>query len=392
MITDHQRGGPLNLQTDAIEMGLAEKLCAESFPKEVHSPSNKLLKEKTAISLAKEIINGLTDFLSTLLYPKNTTNNPTAFPYPTPETSIKSKSLKVLQTAEKISLGTYNILFPQIKLPPNEFCTSIGYGADEQGKLYNNIDFRLEIIKKNIKNANLDVTCLQEVTEKVSNILKEFFADDYHLIWARHPHSFHGVAVLYKKHKFTKLDSHSIDIAIPSHDKSSGKNTFIKERTHLIVDLQDGTSKKIFRVVSCHLLDPRDQIDKSIHVKKVVGSVENVSEKYHIDRIIIAGDMNQDQLGSRRNNRSQGINAESSAESNLLNIPAFEPLRRQEYHIDGNMEPSSFFKIKYGNGPVLRGQRRIDWIWSKYFRPSPVAVSNFDNRGSDHALIASTIC
>lgn len=301
------------------------------------------------------------------------------------------KSSKLLKTAEKIRLGTYNILFPQIKFPPNKFCTTIGYSADENGKLYNNIDSRLEIIQKNLHGAKLDVVCLQEVTKKIYNILSEAFANDYHLIWAAHPNSFHGVAVLYKKGRFSKLSSSPIAVSIPTHDKTAG-STFLKERIHLMVDLQDVTSKKVFRVVSCHLLDPRDHINKDIHVKEVVDSVEPMSEDYCIDRTIIAGDMNQDQFGDKGVKGPQDLKKSNSTTNDLNHISAFKPLLEHHFYTDGNLAPSSFYKTNYENGPILASKRRIDWIWSKNFQPVSEELPSFDNTGSDHALVVSTIC
>lgn len=292
---------------------------------------------------------------------------------------------KMLDVSERIKVGTYNILFPQPAVP-DAFSTEVGYSLDAKGNLYENSDDRIKIIEKNLLAADLDVFCLQEVVEKTFDHLSkalEKSSTPYECAWV--PHSrrsdAHGVAIFYKKHRFDQLgkSEHFNLYTIP--DSANPGKTFNKPRKELIMDLQDKTSQKVFRVVSCHLLDPRDFKDKGMHVRKVVVAADQPAP-YYVHRKLILGDMNQDEWGDFGTPKPPTPCEKHAA--------AFQPLV-QKYFVDGNYATTEVGKALFDNGPLFFKKRHIDWIWSSHYKPEPLALPGFDIHGSDHLLVASTI-
>ncbi len=311
--------------------------------------------------------------------------NPQVPPPPTvpipQEPSILANNM--LSKAERISVSTYNILFPQ-SVPPNQFSTKIGYSVDKNGNLYDNIDFRMNIIRDNILKSNLDVICLQELTQATFNTLRTDLAKDYDIFWGSHFANRHGVGILYKKHKFTRLKMHTFDLRVPVPATNNPNITYNKPRAQMLVDLQDKTTQKIFRVVTGHFIDPRDLTDKTLHTKQVVDYVENnAGHNYTIDRTIIAGDMNQDQFGD--------MGAKPPTVPGASHASAFQPFFSNQYYVDNNLDSTYFAKATFDDGPIFSKKRRIDWIWSKHFAPEYLPLENLDIRGSDHLLVAATI-
>lgn len=298
---------------------------------------------------------------------------------------IFTLSEKPLPADEQILVGTYNILFPQ-KLEngaPAKFSTNVGFSADKNGGLYENSDFRVGIIAKNILNADLDVICLQEVTDAMGQELQKSLKDDYDIKWVKHQ-NYHGVGILYKKDKFDLLNEESLSIQVQKEDPlNPGTYKSSPPRVHLLNDLMDKTTQKVFRVVSCHMFDPRDLQNKEEQTNAVIDFAEKESDT--IDRIIIAGDMNQDQFGNIDSPPAGAVPSEKLASS-------FQPFIDHEYHVDGNLDSTEYEKKKPGNGKLVSKDRHIDWIWVKKSKPEHYPLSDFDIRGSDHVLAASTIC
>ncbi len=288
------------------------------------------------------------------------------------DSSIKPRSeTTALKKNEQITVGTYNILFPQ-RLPLSKFSSKIGYSLDKFGRLYENSAFRTDVLSKNLLNANLDVICLQEVTEDIAQKLEKKLLGKYAILWTPHTQNSHGVAIAYKAHKFTQLSHQKLKATV----KIQGKT---QDRSHLIMDLQDSNTKKIFRIASCHLIDPRDlQGDhKTVHASKVLNDVIAETASYHIDRSIIAGDMNQDQYGDRGVSKPEIPDARHAT--------AFKPFFKHGYKVDQNLDPSEYDKLEIGNSPIFCKDRRIDWLFCNY-QPEHLPLENFDIRGSDHRL------
>jgi endonuclease/exonuclease/phosphatase family metal-dependent hydrolase len=264
------------------------------------------------------------------------------------------------------TVGTYNILLPQT-LPKSVYSTPVGYNTDERGDLYENSKFRTNIIINNLNNANLDIICLQEVTADMGNAIATSpkLQAKYSFTWEMHPQLQppyqHGVAIGFRKDRFER--SSNVEDIIS-----------LNKRVHLIMNLKDKTTQKIVRIASCHLLDMRDRLNyNGEHTQHVVNTTISGSPA---DYTIIAGDMNADASGL---NDELGISL------------AFKPLIDKEFKADENRESSEFTKAEYGNGPIISKDRRIDWIWAKGATPVHLPLSSFDNRGSDHRLVAVTI-
>lgn len=293
---------------------------------------------------------------------------------------------KILAHSERIKVGTYNILFPQRldnQGKPAPFSTNIGFSKDPvTGKIYENSAFRTPILSKNLKNADLDIVCFQEITDQMGNDLKKNLTD-YEFKWIKH-NNFHGVGICYKKERFTSLFEKVLKVDIPIENSSNPGQYQLNSRVHLLLDLQDKTTHKVFRVMSNHMFDPRSMKNKDEQTEKVIQFAESNCKT--IDRIIIAGDMNQDQFGDF-NNRAKGL---APSETHAT---SFQPFLKRGYQVDGNYDSTEFTKQLPDNGPLIDKNRCIDWIWVKDFKPEHLPLpKSFDNRGSDHILAASIIC
>ncbi|HEY2811693.1 MAG TPA: endonuclease/exonuclease/phosphatase family protein [Rhabdochlamydiaceae bacterium] len=290
----------------------------------------------------------------------------------------------VQHPSASITVGTYNLLFPQPALPNNQFSTKIGYSLDPSGHLYPNTDFRIGVIAKNILNADLDVVCVQEATgDMIHRLQNSPVGQKYQFVWKGHtPHS-HGVGILYKKDRFQLLNQSSPQLSFQVPDARRAGHTFTKKRTHVILDLKDSTTQKVHRVVSGHFPDPRDfpQAQKGTYVKQVIDSAAAPSP-YAIDQTIIAGDMNQDEWGD--------LGTPKPSVGSPALATAFQPFIQQGFSADANLQSSEYGKAGFDNGPIFSKPRRIDWIWAKGATPTHLPL-NFDNRGSDHRLVAVSV-
>lgn len=291
-----------------------------------------------------------------------------------------------LSINERITVGTYNILFPQSLDPagkPAKFSTNIGFSADDKGKLYENSAFRVGIIAKNILTADLDIVCVQEMTDHMEGALTTSLKEKYSLKWIKHQ-KFHGVGILYKKDKFDLLAEKVLNLTVLMEDSLNPGLYSPSRRVHILQDLLDKTTKKVFRVVSSHMFDPRSLQDIEKQTNDVITFAESDPQGYLIDRTIIAGDMNQDQFGDAKS-PPQGV----TPSENLAT--SFKPFIKEAYHVDGNLDSTEYEKKEADKGPMVEKGRCIDWIWVRDIKPEHLPVQNFDCRGSDHALVASVI-
>lgn len=318
-------------------------------------------------------------------------------------------ALKLQTTAKKVhnlTVGSYNILFPQTFPHTHCIATAVGYHENEQGELVDNSAYRIRVISQNIRNADLDVNCLQEVSKAFFETLKDDLGDKYAAVWAPHNGNMpepgsshqvnndgsifnpkpnkHGVALFYKKDQFNMLQSYA----------NFFKNDKIRKR-HLMVDLQDKTTGLVTRFATCHLTDPRQWTgqNKTQHIDVVL---KDAHRDYKVDMIVVAGDMNQDQFGDLGANMPD-----------LLSATAFQPLVTNGYkHGAENLDPKSFpsTEIKKADndyslsGKLVSTGRMIDHIFMKSVNPGIKPTiklagvpENFDEKGSDHRIIVSVI-
>ena len=275
-------------------------------------------------------------------------------------------SEKPLELAERIRVGTYNVLFPQkmINGAPSKFGNNVGYNLDGKGVLLENSEMRTEIIAKNILRADLDVICLQEITDEMGQDLKEVLKDSYELKWVKH--GIHdGVGILYKNNKFDLLNEQTSTIHVQMEDLlNPGSYQPSPPRTQLRLDLKDMNTDKIFRIVSCHMFDPNSLQNKEDQTKKVIEFAEETPGDYTLDRIVIAGDMSQDQFGDAQSPPQNVMPSEKLA-------PSFQPFIDGDYHVDGNLESTEYEKKLPGNGKINSRNRRPDWIWVEKMQANP---------------------
>lgn len=320
----------------------------------------------------------------------------------------------VSSQAAAISIGTYNILFPQPQIdprnPPPQLkgakFENVGYSFTD-GQVQDNFKYRAGVIADNIHKANLDIVCMQEMTDESLSILKQKLSD-YDFVWDRHKASTfktcrnknlfgqtvnHGVAIFYKKNACTLLDKKIERCAVKL---ANGKT---KDRVHVGADLQ--IKGKTIRVVAGHFTDPRE-FAAGHKGEQVNEALKLASEKsQHVfDATIIAGDMNQDEWGDIENQKST---------PDVHHAEAFQQLFQNNFEVDGDYSPSEFDKeftnqeaqqkpevyntipkIKSG----LNGQsRHIDWIFAKGkgFNRAHMDLSACSLTGSDHRLVGTNL-
>lgn len=317
-------------------------------------------------------------------------------------------ALKLQTTAKKVhvTVGSYNILFPQTFPITHKIATAVGYHENAAGEFVDNSAYRIQVISKNICRANLDVNCLQEVSKEFFETLQKNLRENYEGVWAPHDGNMpkpgsshqvnndgsifnpklnkHGVAIFYKKDQFDMLQSYA--------------NFFINDKIrkrHLMLDLQDKKTGLVTRYATCHLTDPRQWTgqNKTQHIDAVL---KDAHRDYKVDMIVIAGDMNQDQFGDLPTNKPD-----------LLSATAFQPLVINGYkHGAENLDPKNFpsTEVKKGDndyspsGKLVTTGRMIDHIFVKSVNPNikptiklPPIPKIFDERGSDHKMVVSVI-
>ncbi len=318
----------------------------------------------------------------------------------------------VNNTAGKVSVLTYNILFPQINgKHESGFSTEVGY-SQNGNNVFENSAQRVPVIIQNIKNANMDVNCLQEVTKDIFAKIQANLPG-YEGIYAPHksnspaPNA-HGVAIFYKKHRFVhlantptifqqqkkdengKLEFYPLD---PNNPNKPASPVMLR-RAHLMTDLKDKLTGKITRFVSCHLDDPRNAIglEKQAHVKRVVNSaIDGKNLAYKVDNVVIAGDFNQDQWGdASRKNKIK------TATPNMRHATAMQPFFTNNFVSDSNLDSTEYGRQnpKNFNSAIVSKDRKIDHIFVKSMnstaKPTYLPLNNFNLTGSDHRAIAAS--
>lgn len=239
-----------------------------------------------------------------------------------------------------ITIGTFNILDPLFAQRHHQ-----RQGLDNQGR--SNWETRGPRLIACIKNSNLDVICLQEVSEVSKKYFEKFTQDTYALIWSKHQNRPDGVAILYKKDKFKCLAFKEI----PEQGLCAA-----------CVDLQDQTSRAVVRVASCHLLGgpAKGPVHQGkVQVNKYVSQLEKQQnpQAYSIDGKILAGDFNEADLQSEK----------------------FQALKGN-YITDGSQmitEPDK--------------HRKIDWIWVNSRGFLDQLKIEQENDLSDHRLLATKL-
>lgn len=292
------------------------------------------------------------------------------------------RSDKTFAAPKPITIGSYNILFPQ-PIPMKKYPTNIGYSENAYGQPYDNIDFRIKIIKKNILESDLDIICVQEITQQVNDELIKSLGNKYTLFGCPHTSTpdDHGVGVFYKTNRFKLLQQRrsQLNLSVPTPAKN-----LLKQRVHVVLDLQDKLDAKICRVASVHMVDPRDWSGaaKKTHADEVVKFI-NAPSPHKIHRTVIAGDMNQDEFGD--------IGSTKPSKPGVGHATSFAPFIQTGFSADNNLDSSEFEKANPDNGPIYSKNRRIDWIFAKGSTPVHLPLAKFDIRGSDHRLVAATI-
>ncbi|MBN9378432.1 MAG: hypothetical protein BGO14_08040 [Chlamydiales bacterium 38-26] len=240
----------------------------------------------------------------------------------------------------EVTIGTFNILDPVFAERHKQ-----PQGLNSQGR--SNWDSRGPRLITCIKNSNLDVICLQEVSEVSKKYFEKFTQDTYVILWSKHQSRHDGVAILYKKDKF----KHIAFKKFPSEGLCAS-----------YVDLQEKASKSVIRVASCHLLGgpAKGPVHSGkIQVDKYVSEVEKQesSQSYTLEAKIFAGDFNEANLQSEKFQALKGYYATDG--SSMITEP------------DKN--------------------RKIDWIWvnSRGFL-NQLKVVQEDNL-SDHRLLATKL-
>jgi endonuclease/exonuclease/phosphatase family metal-dependent hydrolase len=333
-----------------------------------------------------------------------------------------------------ITIGTYNILFPgkvdRVLIPPNKYVykpdgSPVGFNyrppkanapPDELHEdIYENSEERTEIMIANLINSDLDIICLQEVSnakyggnpsvyDKIINNsnLGELYTLSKLQIHPNLRYS-HGVMILYKKN-FKLISEASVTIPSGINDKS---------RMCSIVYL-NYNGKKIC-IVSCHFYDARDYStpkDKAIQMNSVLAEINKQTKKSDLN--IIAGDFNQDQYGDLEG--TTNIPIDFSEPLGPQKASVFQPLfptedkdKKQLYTFDNDLKPSEYTKEinendyednpwAYNNPIIPKKEngktRRIDWIFCNDKTgqvPKSIRLPKFDLRASDHSLKAVSI-
>lgn len=317
---------------------------------------------------------------------------------------VAQKAAKALEQTRSlgVKIGTYNIL-----CPPHNGCGKRGkarlgdsdspfqYELHKDGRFYENTDGRLVKTIGNLRRADLDIVCLQETTKETHAVVRETVTrtDKRYASTGCEPHKEgHGVAILYNKDRFRALKCKVF------------KNTFmiiqkkgsVKEdqRTAVMLDLLDTTTNKVIRVVSAHFFDPNSLASKKRdeYAKWLVGEVTNEPHpEYALDKIVIAGDMNQDQHGDRASaDYRDQVSLQSKGRGNPLRAAAFTPFMDNSFHCDENLGGTEFIK-KFNSEQLVNKMRKIDWIWVQGGKPENIRIENADLTASDHKMAASEI-
>lgn len=313
----------------------------------------------------------------------------------------------------QLNLATYNVLFSQKEGDhQNKFNTPAGYSQDHTGNVKPNDAWRLELKTKSIISANPDTLALQEITDEEFKHYQRALPGYVGVFSGTHTDLVsHGVAIFYKADQFQLLGAQKGSFQGQKRENGVLKKTkkglpSYSRRSHLLLDLQDKKTGTIVRVVSCHLVDPRDWIghEKSAHAAAVVKHALEKSLHYKVDLVAVCGDMNQDQFGDDPTNKRR---------KDIKSITAFRPFAHQFVH-DNSKRPTEYDKNPNDpngfNGLMQSTKRKIDWIFLKKSEEvaltqkpvrldwqrlteqhSELTPGTIDIRGSDHILTMTQV-
>lgn len=294
-------------------------------------------------------------------------------------------------TAEPISVLTYNLLYPQRNgehADPRSSTVGYRYDADTR-KIVENSDIRIGKAVSNILNNLTDVICFQEITPNFFQRFQGALTATHVGVFQRHyPKAAHGIAIFYRSPQFTRLDVFQQKF---------------ENRVHLILDLQSTISRKIIRIASCHLLDPRcvRPEHKADQICKILDDMKPEGSDYRISAFVIAGDFNQDQWGDAP---PQGKNKQKPEYPHVGYATLFKPLLDLGYMTDQDYSPSEFKRSRPMNKkrnpyqPELYAQkivprkRRIDYVWIRTYDHESIqalTLQKIQYAASDHAPVGS---
>lgn len=258
-----------------------------------------------------------------------------------------------------VTIGTFNILDPDFATRHRQSQGLI------PGTNTSNWSNRKDLVVKTITDANLDILCIQEISEtSLKEIQSDLKKDGYAVEWSKHNGRKDGLAILYKEKKFTKEG-----LTTPS----------VSSLTEMILDLKTQEGKTI-RVANCHLLGGADSPAGKKQIENLINEVEKNTPpgKSPIIARFITGDFNED---------SKNANQKLTA------------IRAQNYLCDD--KPDTDDKpgiITEKPNPKNPKGRHIDWIWTKLSSDSNPKIQNLfthldfpDHNASDHYLTAAKV-
>ncbi len=235
------------------------------------------------------------------------------------------------------TIGTLNILHPAFA---EKHHTQEGLG--QNGK--SNWHTRKDKIATLITRSNLDVICLQEISQQSNLDLQEKLKNEYEI--AHIPRSRgDGLAIYFKKVRFEKMNFVALSDGL------------------CFIDLKDRTTGKVVRVANCHLQGGNQQ-------HKGKKQIETLLAQVNAPISVIAGDFNADE--------SQLHQADSK----------FSALLKEGFQHDGNLDETEVPK------PTCTKGRHIDWIWCRFETPGLAPQHHVIAQNevvSDHLLSASLI-
>jgi endonuclease/exonuclease/phosphatase family metal-dependent hydrolase len=238
-----------------------------------------------------------------------------------------------------IKVGTYNTLDPQYaRLTRIPFLPSGGGNWTE----------REAAICQNLRQADLDIFSLQEISVSNFQTLKQRLGPTYQAVYAPHRVNSDGVALFFKAGRF-RIEQQST----PSYTNSANQT-----RYSIVCDLRDQQTQQIYRIAGAHIFGGPQREHGDRQLIQLLQTLNNSGPP----TTILLGDFNED-LNVARNQR-----------------PA--TLQSAGFRQDGSTEESEIDR-----------RRKIDGIFAK--STLPMAIQPLPLRGqitaSDHRLVASQI-
>jgi len=320
-----------------------------------------------------------------------------------------------------ISLLSYNILASGYTSPSVYYYVKPDYLDDEH---------RLNMITFDLLSTNSDIICLQEVEKKSfdSHISKTLI--NYEGIYSKRVGlNCDGLAILYKKELFNKVDFYTIDlnkcdsnskIHIPSFVKNLIKTNNIAQIL-ILEPLTKAMKESIdyLIVVNIHLhWDPTKEIIKYLQMSEILNRVHDLREEIKLDEsykkknpIFICGDFNstpesnvlnltKNLCTSTINKNLSNINNLSYSEINITNL--FHEIKKNTHNLN-LFDPHCETDKSYFTNIKSDFKEKIDYIlYSEDFKFNSIDISNIELEeyvseiglpnsfhGSDHIFVMS---